>query len=148
MTIHRILLFFLTALLVLCCKEVEKDYEFIDGYNYYLSGIPDSLATESQLKLKQAINDLLWERLCFKNGKMKFPVSKEEMMERGIPGEYYNHIKRSLRDNYRNTNKMRRRYKGIMDIPDNDSLEILFEEARKEYWENRYKEPGTQMPTE
>lgn len=107
MTIHKILLILLSGLLLLSCNGSEKEYVFINEYRPGDIFIPDSLATEELLELRQAMLDVFWEKTYVKNDQMKLPVSRKELMERGIPEGYYRFLKRDVRMNNRNIRRMK-----------------------------------------
>lgn len=143
--VHKILLVLLSGLLLLSCKGPEKEYVFIDEYRSGDILIPDSLATGALLNLRQAMQDVFWERAHVKNDKVKLPVSRKEMMERGIPPGYYRFLKRDVRMNNRNLKKMIKRDSVLRRSFDETPFETVFENNRKEYWKNRTNEENIHL---
>lgn len=107
-----------------------KGHEYTDSFDPYISAIPYSMATESQIKVKKALEEIICTEVSVKDGRYVFHFGREDFRRLGISWKYCGWLKRSMREENRNYRKLLRQNP---DLQSGASLEEMFESAKKEY---------------
>lgn len=129
--------------IVSCSSSADKAYESAGNFDPYISAIPYSMATESQIKVKKALEEIINTEVSVKDGRYVFHFDKEDFSRLGISGKYCGWLKRSMREENRNYRKLLRQ---TPDMQPGVSLEEMFESAKKEYLENPGKTAEPEGP--
>lgn len=109
----------------------------------YISAIPDSMATESQIRVKKALEEIIYTEVSVKDGRYVFHFGREDFRRLGISWKYCGWLKRSMREENRNYRKLLRQNP---DLQSGASLEEMFESAKKEYLEDPGKTAEPEVP--
>ncbi len=137
------LLSLLLILSVSGCSYVPEGHEYPDGFDPYISAIPDRMATGSQIKVKKALENIIYTGISVKDDRYVFHFTKDDFNRLGISEKYCKWLKRNMRQELRNSRKILRQNPALKS---GASLEEMFGSAKKEYLENPEKSTGQVMP--
>ena len=126
-----------------CCSCSVKVHEYIDNFDPYISAIPDSMATESQLRVKKALEEITYTKVFVKDSRYVFNFDREDFSRLGISGKYCGWLKHRMREENRNYRKLIRQNP---DLQSGVPIEEMFESAKKEYLENSGKKAEPEVP--
>lgn len=127
--LRTLLILCISAVLFISCGARHDYKQLIGNYDFFLAGIPDSMATESEKALRAALYDLINEKVCVKGDVIVLDFGKKDLVERGIPVEYY----KDLRRQFKETEKFFKKIKDDAEGMDDVSLGKLFEDWKAEY---------------
>lgn len=122
---------------------MPEGHEYPDGFDPYISAIPDSMATGSQIKVKKALENIIYTGISVKDDRYVFHFTKDDFNRLGISEKYCKWLKRNMRQELRNYRKILRQNPALKS---GASLEEMFGSAKKEYLENPEKSTGQVMP--
>lgn len=97
----------LSCTILASCMNGNANTPLIGEYVENLMAIPDSLATDSQKAMKEAINAVFYEKVRVEKGDMILDCDESYFLSRGIPAEYYYAIKKSIAENNAFVKKMK-----------------------------------------
>ena len=122
---------------------MPEGHEYPDGFDPYISAIPDRMATGSQIKVKKALENIIYTGISVKDDRYVFHFTKDDFNRLGISEKYCKWLKRNMRQELRNYRKILRQNPALKS---GASLEEMFESAKKEYLENPGKSTEQVMP--
>ena len=137
------LLSLLLILSVSGCSYVPEGHEYPDGFDPYISAIPDSMATGSQIKVKKALENIIYTGISVKDDRYVFHFTKDDFNRLGISEKYCKWLKRNMKKEAGNYRKFLRQNP---DLKSGASRKEIFEAAKKEYLENPEKSTEQVMP--
>ncbi len=137
------LLSLLLILSVSGCSYVPEGHEYPDGFDPYISAIPDRMATGSQIKVKKALENIIFTGVSVEDDRYVFHFTKDDFNRLGISEKYCKWLKRNMKKEAGNYRKLLRQNP---DLKSGASLEEMFESAKKEYLGNPEKCTEQVMP--
>lgn len=96
---RRLLLFFVGLVLMFCFSCAKKFTSENRGKEQLVHLIPDSLLTPAQVELKKRIGEVIVKYVTIKDNKYVLSIRKREFINKGIPSEYYNLLKKNIKEN-------------------------------------------------
>lgn len=141
---HYSLISLFLILSVSGCSCALKGHEGTDGFDPYISAIPDSMATGSQITVKKALENIIYTGVSVEDDRYVFNFTKDDFSRLGISEKYCKWLKCNMRKEAGNYRKLLRQNPVLKS---GTSLEEMFESAKKEYLENPEKGTEQIMPT-
>ncbi|UAY55442.1 hypothetical protein [Arachidicoccus terrestris] len=80
-------------------QSIVKDTLHVDPNYNYINLIPDSLRTPEQKQFLRRFLILAAKHIEIRNNHMVFTLSRDQLVEQGIPAPYYDMLQKNLRDN-------------------------------------------------
>ena len=125
------------------CSYAPEGHECTDGFDPYISVIPDSIATDSQIKVKKALENIIFTGVSVEDDRYVFHFTKDDFSRLGISEKYCKWLKRNMKKEAGNYRKFLRQNP---DLKSGASRKEIFEAAKKEYLENPEKSTEQVMP--
>lgn len=105
----------MVSICAVSCRSASTSVTGTDGKEYQIYAIPDSVATDVQIALKEELTEAIWKYTDAVEGKfqLKLAESKKDILEDGVSPECYDFLKAYLK-------KTNKEYKKFLD--DNPDL--------------------------